>query len=86
MITAMSVLTPWQIVLVILASWINRQQLEVIEYLQEENRVLRELSALREIPRLEIVTGAFEVLGAKFLISASLLWMPWRPARGRGLR
>ena len=27
-----------------LAGWINRQQLDVIEYLKEENRVLRELS------------------------------------------
>ena len=42
MIAAMSILTPWQIVLVSLAGWINRQQLEVIEYLQEENRVFRE--------------------------------------------
>ena len=42
MITFMSVLTPLQIFLVSLAGWINRQQLEVIEYLQEENRVFRE--------------------------------------------
>ncbi|MEK7954372.1 hypothetical protein [Luteolibacter soli] len=31
------------LVLVALAGWINRQQLDVIEYLQEEVRVLREL-------------------------------------------
>ena len=37
-----SVLHPWQIVVVALAGWINRQQLDVIEYLKEENRVLRE--------------------------------------------
>ena len=37
-----SVLHPWQIVVLALAGWINRQQLDVIEYLKEENRVLRE--------------------------------------------
>jgi len=43
MIWAMiSILHPWQIVVIALAGWINRQQLEVIEYLKEENRVLRE--------------------------------------------
>ena len=37
----MNILQPWQLVLVCLAGWINRQQQDVIEYLQEENRVLR---------------------------------------------
>jgi transposase InsO family protein len=32
----------WQIVLVALAGWANRRQLEVIAYLREENRVLKE--------------------------------------------
>ena len=35
-------LQPWQLYLVILAGWINRQQQEVIEYLRTENRVLKE--------------------------------------------
>jgi hypothetical protein len=30
----------WQILLVALAGWVNRRQLEVIAYLREENRVL----------------------------------------------
>ncbi len=34
--------TPWQMMLVALAGWINEQQLSVIAYLKEENRVLRE--------------------------------------------
>ena len=34
------VLQPWQ--LLVLASWINRQQQEVIEYLRSENQVLKE--------------------------------------------
>jgi hypothetical protein len=33
---------PLQFVLVALAGWINQQQRDVIYYLQEENRVLRE--------------------------------------------
>ena len=37
-----SILHPWQVVVIALAGWINRQQLDVIEYLKEENQVLRE--------------------------------------------
>ena len=37
-----SVLHPWQLLLLILAGWINHQEQEVIEYLRAENRVLRE--------------------------------------------
>ena len=36
------ILQPWQLYLVILAGWINRQQQEVIEYLRTENQVLKE--------------------------------------------
>ena len=36
------VLQPWQLFLVILAGWVNRQQAEVIEYLRTENKVLKE--------------------------------------------
>ena len=34
-------LLPFQFVLLIFAGWVNRHQLDVIEYLQEENRVLK---------------------------------------------
>jgi hypothetical protein len=37
-----SVLHPWQLLFLILAGWINHQEQDVIEYLQAENRVLRE--------------------------------------------
>ena len=33
---------PLQLLLVMFAGWVNRHQLEVIAYLQEENRVLTE--------------------------------------------
>ena len=35
------ILQPRQLLLIILASWVNEQQQQVIEYLVEENRVLR---------------------------------------------
>jgi transposase InsO family protein len=37
-----TVLQPWQILVAALAGWIGRQQDAVIEYLREENRVLRQ--------------------------------------------
>ena len=37
----MNVFQPWQLLLVTLAGWINRQQQDVIAYIQEENRILR---------------------------------------------
>ena len=36
------VLRPWQLLLLILADWINRDQQDAIEYLLTENQVLRE--------------------------------------------
>ncbi|MCH8153044.1 MAG: transposase [Planctomycetes bacterium] len=35
-------MAPWQLLAVIGAGWMSRQQQQVIEYLREENRVLRE--------------------------------------------
>ena len=34
--------SPLRFVLVVLAGWMNQQQRDVIDYLQEENRALRE--------------------------------------------
>jgi len=36
------IINPWQFIMVALAGWINRQQQDVVEYLKEENRILRE--------------------------------------------
>ena len=36
------VLQPWHLMVMYLASWINRQQQEIIEYLRTENQVLKE--------------------------------------------
>src|SRR4051795_2769316 len=37
-----TVLDPFQFVLIAVSGWMNQHQLQVIEYLREENRVLRE--------------------------------------------
>ena len=37
----MNSLHPWQLLLVALAGWINRQQQDVIAYIQEKNRILK---------------------------------------------
>src|SRR5881227_960158 len=37
-----SLLQPLHLLLMMFAGWVNRHQLDVIEYLQEENRVLKE--------------------------------------------
>jgi hypothetical protein len=42
------VLQPWQLLVVILAGWINQQQ-EVIDYLRTENQILRESHGKRRI-------------------------------------
>jgi len=36
------VLDPFRFVLIGVAGWMNLQQLQIIDYLREENRVLRE--------------------------------------------
>ena len=35
-------LQPWQLLLLVLAGWVNRQQQDVIKYLLVENRILRQ--------------------------------------------
>jgi hypothetical protein len=37
-----TVLQPWQVLIATLAGWMGRQQEAVIEYLREENRVLKQ--------------------------------------------
>jgi hypothetical protein len=42
------VLDPFRFLLIAVSGWMNQHQLQVIEYLREENRVLREQLAYRE--------------------------------------
>ncbi len=36
------ILQPWQLLLVILAGWVNDQQQQIIDYVRTENQVLKE--------------------------------------------
>jgi hypothetical protein len=71
---------PWQLVLVILAGWVNRQQQEVIEYLRTENQVLKEKLGKKRIllnddqRRRLAVKG--KVLGRKLLEEVGTLFTP----------
>jgi len=64
-------LQPWQLLLLVLAGWINRHQENVIEYLLAENRVLRQKIGRKRIllsiaqRRLLAVKG--KILGRKML-------------------
>jgi len=49
---------PWTMLLMMLAGWLNRHHQDVIEYLKEENKILREKSAKR---RMEIRTSRTRV-------------------------
>ena len=41
-LTMSFILQPWQLYVVVLSGWTNRQQQEAIEYLRTENQVLKE--------------------------------------------
>ena len=47
------ILQPWQLYLVSLAGWINREQQEVIEYLRTENAVLKEKLGKQQVLLLD---------------------------------
>ena len=74
------ILQPWQLLLIVLASWVNRQQQEMIEYLQTENRVLIEKFGKRRIllsddqRRRLAVKG--QILGRKRLEEVGTLFTP----------
>ncbi len=74
------ILQPWQIFFIILASWVNRQQHEIIAYLRCENQVLREKLGKKRIllnddqRRRLAVKG--KVLGRKLLEEIGTLFTP----------
>src|SRR5579862_5484822 len=70
----------WHILLVALAGWMNRQQQEVIEYLKEENRILREKLGPGRIlldvaQKRRLATAAFKV-GRKLLQDCATFFLP----------
>jgi hypothetical protein len=74
------ILQPWQLYMVILAGWINREQQEVIEYLRTENAVLKEKLGKKRIllnddqRRRLAVKG--KILGRKRLQEFGTLFTP----------
>lgn len=74
------ILQPWQLMLIILASWVNRQQQEVIEYLRTENAVLKEKLGKKRIlltddqRRRLAVKG--KLIGSKQLSEIGTLFTP----------
>ena len=73
-------LTPLQVLLVTLAGWINRHQQHVIEYLVEENRVLKEpLTGRRLRPsddQRRRLAAKGRQLGGRVLRQVAEVWTP----------
>ncbi|MCK4304559.1 MAG: integrase core domain-containing protein [Candidatus Eisenbacteria sp.] len=59
------ILQPWQLLLLILAGWVNRQQQEIIEYLRTENHVLRESHGKKRIKLNSVFRSLLEDSGVK---------------------
>src|ERR1700681_3300768 len=76
---------PLQLLLVIFAGWVNRRQLDVIEYLQEENRELKERLGGRRIRFTEAercrLARKARSLGRKVLNELHTLVTPDTPMR-----
>jgi hypothetical protein len=73
-------LLPLQMLLLMFAGWVNRHQLDVIEYLQEENRVLKERMGGRrlrftDVERRRLARKA-QALGRKVLNELETLVTP----------
>jgi len=72
--------TPWQFIVVAIAGWMNRQQQEVIEYLKEENRVLREKLSHKRIilndAQKRRLARAAKKLGRQLLREVGTLFSP----------
>jgi putative transposase len=73
-------LLPFQLALLMFSGWVNRHQLDVIEYLQEENRVLKErLGGQRirftDVERRRLARKA-QLLGRKVLKELETLVTP----------
>lgn len=74
------VIDPFQFVLIAVAGWLNQRQLQAIEYLREENRILREQLGERRLrlnddqrPRLAAKARG---LGRKLLAEVATIVTP----------
>ena len=75
-----TILDPFRFVLIAVAGWMNRRQRQVIDYLREENRVLREQLGDRRLrlndeQRRRLATKA-KILGRKILAEVATIVTP----------
>jgi putative transposase len=74
------ILQPWQLFLMILAGWVNREQRDAIEYLRTENQVLKERLGKKRIllndDQRRRLAVAGKVLGRKRLEEIGTLFTP----------
>jgi hypothetical protein len=85
--------TPWKLLIVAIAGWMNRQQQDVIQYLRTENQVLREKLGgkrliLNESQKCRLATAAVKLgrdllrqFGTLFSPDTLLRWHKWMIAR-----
>ena len=72
-----AILDPFSFVVISIAGWMNQHQQHVIEYLIEENRVLREQIGNR---RLRFNDNQRRRLAAKRKSLGVKRWRKWRPS------
>ena len=74
------ILQPWQVLLAVLAGWINRHQQAAIDYLREENRILHDHLGKRRLPlsddQRRRLAVAGKALGRKALNDLACLFSP----------
>jgi len=81
-------LLPFQLVLLMFAGWVNRHQLDVIEYLQQENRVLKKRLGGQRIrftdTERRLLARKARAVGRKVLDELETLVTPTRSCAGIG--
>ena len=74
------VLDPLRFVLIAVAGWMNQRQLQVIDYLREENRVLREQLGDKRLrfsdDQRRRLTAKAKSLGRKMLVEVATIVTP----------
>src|SRR5437867_919077 len=74
------VLQPWQLILVILAGWVNRRQQQVNDYLRTENQILKAKLGQRRIllndDQRRRLAAKGKILGRKLLAEIGTLFTP----------
>ena len=85
--------TPWHFLIVAISGWMSREQQQVIDYLREENRILREKLGreriiLNESQKQRLAAAAMKLgkdllqqWGALFSPATLLRWHRWFVAR-----